>query len=556
MKLVIVETPAQAKALTDMLGDDWRVEPCNGFVRDLPADNLGIDVDSDFRPTFVVAPGKGNLARRLLKAVRECEVVYAATPPSRAGEAMAWQVLALSSDAKGKPLYRVMLHALMPDAIRAAFAAPSPLDINQVEAEITQRTVNRLVGWNVNAAARKAVGFKTALTHYAMVALRLLAAHEAQIAAHIPETRWHASVTFEQGGALFTAQIVNTKGTPLALRNKAQVAQLEMLLQQGIYWVDGTGQAMKAHPAPDALTLPMLIEMAEHELALSPERVLTLVETLYEAGWITHPDSAPPLAASEAARAYIRREYGTDYAVPDAVVGSGIALTNISRIPENLPGDGAALYTLIWKHFIAAHMPPAKDRILGARILVGTAEGKTYPLELRATAKLLYADGWCRILPTTSKDEALPILRQGDELYPTQIAFDAVTSEPPARFTEGMLVSGLVNLGLSVSSAVWAVGGLQTAGCAVANNGFLVLSEHGSTLAAYLKASFDDLTSPTCAADLHADITRIAAGEKSRLDLLRAFWTRFETALRPAPAPTSHTVGEHKPVVLHPAEEV
>lgn len=555
MKLVIVETPAQAKALTDMLGDGWRVEPCCGFVRDLPADKLGIDVD-DFRPTFAVVPGKGNLVRRLMKAVRECEAVYAATPPSRTGEAMAWQVLALSPDAKDKPLYRVILHALTSDAIRAAFAVPRPLDINQVEAEITQRTVNRLVNWSVNAAARTAVGFRTALTHYAMVALRLLAAHETQIAAHIPETCWRASVTFEKRGALFTAQIVNTKGTPLALRNEAQATQLKVMLQQGMFWVDGTGQAMKAHPAPNALTLPTLIKTAERELALSPERVLTLVETLYEAGWITHPDSAPPLAASEAARAYIRREYGTDYAVPDAVVSSGIAPTNISRIPENLPGDGAALYTLIWKHFIAAHMPPAKDRILGARILVGTAEGKTYPLELRATAKLLYADGWRRILPTTARDEALPILRQGDELQPTQIAFDAVTSEPPARFTEGMLVNGLVNFGLSVSSAVWAVGGLQTAGCVTADDGFLVLTEHGRALAAYLKASFDDLTSPICAADLHADITRIASGEESRLDVLRAFWTRFETALCPTPAPSSHTVGEHKPVVLRPAEEV
>ncbi len=555
MKLVIVETPAQAKTLTDILGEGWRVEPCCGFVRDLPADKLGIDVD-DFRPTFAVVPGKGNLVRRLMKAVRECEAVYAATPPSRAGEAIAWQVLALSPDAKDKPLYRVMLHALMPDAIRAAFAAARPLDMNQVEAEITQRTVNRLVGWSVNAAARKAVGIKTALTYHGMVALRLLAAHQAQLAAHIPKTRWHASVTFEQGGALFTAQIVNTKCAPLALRNEAQAAQLKMLLKQGMFWVDGTGQAMKAHPAPDALTLPTLIETAERDLALSPERVLTLVETLYEAGWISHSDSAPPLEAGEAARAYIRREYGTDYAVPDAVVSSGIAPTNISRIPENLPSDGAALYTMIWKHFIAAHMPPAKDRILGARILVGTAEGKTYPLELRATAKLFYADGWRRILPTTARDEVLPILRQGDELHPTQIAFDAVTSELPARFTEGMLVNELVNLGLDASSAVWAVGGLQTAGCVTADDSFLVLTEYGSALAAYLKASFDDLTSPTCAADLHADITRIASGEESRLDMLRTFWTRFERALRPTPAPSSHTVDEHKPVVLRPAEEV
>ncbi|MBK8030386.1 MAG: hypothetical protein IPK17_12965 [Chloroflexi bacterium] len=96
MKLVIVETPAQAKRLSNALGEGWHVEPCSGMVRDLPADQLGINLDNDFRPTFVVVPGKGNLVRRLMKALRDCEAVYAAMPPTREGEALAWQVLALS----------------------------------------------------------------------------------------------------------------------------------------------------------------------------------------------------------------------------------------------------------------------------------------------------------------------------------------------------------------------------------------------------------------------------------------------------------------------------
>ncbi len=137
MKLVIVETPAQAKILTDVLGDGWRIEPCDGLVRDLPADKLGIEVDDDFRPTFAIVPGKGNRVRRLMKAIRESEAVYAATPPTHTGEAMAWQALALSPDAKEKSIYRVTLPALTPDAIRNAFAAPRPLNMRQVEAEVT-----------------------------------------------------------------------------------------------------------------------------------------------------------------------------------------------------------------------------------------------------------------------------------------------------------------------------------------------------------------------------------------------------------------------------------
>ncbi|MFN8452914.1 MAG: toprim domain-containing protein, partial [Anaerolineae bacterium] len=320
MNLVIVYTPAKAKILTDALGDGWRVEPCSGFVRDLPADTLGIDVDDAFRPTFTIVPGKGNRVRRLMKAIRESEAVYAATPPTRAGEAMAWHVLALSTDTKDKPIYRVTLPALTPDTIRAAFAAPRPLDVRQVEAFLTARMIERLTGWSVNLQARKALGRKLALIYSGMIALRLLAEREQVIAAHAPETRWRACVTFEAAGVSFAAQVFNAKGAPLALRNTEQAIQLETLLKQGVYWVDGTGQALKTQPAPGALTLPALIEAAERDLALPPERVLALVDTLYEAGWIMHPDCAPLPKTSEAAQVYIRREYGMDYAAPDAIV--------------------------------------------------------------------------------------------------------------------------------------------------------------------------------------------------------------------------------------------
>lgn len=556
MNLVIVDTAAKAKILTDALSDGWRVEPCSGFVRDLPADTLGIDVDNDFCPTFTIVPGKGNRVRRLMKAIRESEAVYAATAPTRAGEAMAWHVLALSADAKGKPIYRVQLSALTPDAIRAAFAAPRPLDVRQVEAFLTGRTLERLASWSMSLHARRALDRKLALTYSSTVALRLLAEREQVIAAHAPEARWRASVTFETAGVSFAAQVFNAKGAPLALRNTEQATQLETLLNQGVYWVDGTGQPLKTHPAPGALTLSALIEAAERDLALPPERALALVDTLYEAGWITHPNCAPLTETSEAAQVYIRREYGTDYAVTDALVSSGVAPTDINRVPEDLPGDGVALYALIWKSFVAAHLPPAQERIMGARILVGTASGSAYPLELRATATMLYADGWRRILPSALKDTALPSLSRGDELHPAQITVDTVTGGPPERYTAASLVRALARFDTEPGAAVQALAALCTAEIMVAKDGNLTLTETGVTLAAYLTETFGNLTSPDYAAELNTELDRIASGERERLDVLRAFWSRFGAALRPISASPSHPAAEHKPVVLRPAEEV
>jgi DNA topoisomerase-1 len=565
MKLVLTHTPAQAKTLTDVLGEGWRVEPCYGMVRDLPASELGVDVEHDFRPTLTIAPGKSNHVRRLMKAIRDCEAVYAATPPTIDGEAMAWHVLALSPDAKDKQVYRVTLPALTPDAIRAAFAAPRPLAMRQIEAHMTGRIIERLINWSVNTQARKAVGFKTALSHAGMVALRLLQSHESEIAAFTPQTGWRASVMFEQESTRLTATVLNAKGAPLTLRNEEQAHQLETLLKHGAFWVDKNGQVTKTHPAPAALTLRALFETAERDLALTPERTLSLIATLHEAGWIpsvsfaiTHPDAELPAALSEAAGAYIRREYGTDYASPDAVVSTGITPADVNRVPEDLPGDGAALYALIWRHFIAAHMAPAQERITGARILVGATVGNPYPLELRATAARLYFDGWWRVLPMPDAvAPTLPAFVEGSTLQFAEVVVETVTNEPPRSFTHAALIGALVDTGLKVEDAVAAVEGLLTAEY-VSDDEVLSLTERGSTVSAYLAETFAELTSPTYATQLNGAVASIASGERGRLDVLHAFWSRFGNALRSVSAvnetPTPAAV--HKPIVLRPAEEV
>ncbi|MBK8034681.1 MAG: hypothetical protein IPK17_35300 [Chloroflexi bacterium] len=553
MKLVIVETPAQAKRLSDALGEGWRVEPCSGMVRDLPADQLGIDLEADFRPSFTVVPSKGNLVRRLMKALRNCEAVYAATPPTGEGEAMVWQVLALSPDVKDKLVYRVTLTALTPDAIRAAFAAPRPLDMKLIEAHAAERILDRLVGWSINVTARQALGFKTALTFDGMVALRLLTERDAQHGAFTPETRWRASVSFVSDGMTFSANVLNAKGTALVIRTAEQARQLETLLKGGQFWVDKTGQTLKTQPTPTPLTLRRLIEIAARDLALTPEHTLALIATLYDAGWITSPDTVAPPALHEAAQAYIRREFGKEYLAAEPNNTAGIAPADVSRAPESLPGDGAAVYALVWKHFIAAHMPPAQDKLMGARILVGVSKDKPYPLELRATAALLYFDGWKRVLPSDRQDAVLPILPEGAALQPASITVEAVTSDAPVPFSDTGLVGTLVDSGVSVSAAVTVLTTLRTAGY-VDGEGSLRLTEVGRTVVAYLAEHFGELTAPAFAREWAANLERIASGERQRADVLRAFWERFGATLRPVPA--VRVAAEHKPIVLRPVEEV
>lgn len=554
MNLVLVETPAQARRVRDALGDDWRVEPCYGLVRDLPADQLGIDLDDDFRPTFVVPPGKGNLVRRLMKALRECAAVYAATPPTGEGEAMAWHVLALSPDVQDKPVYRVTFSALTPEAIRAAVADPRPLNLSKIEAYVAERAVDRLISWSVNTAARQALGFPTQLNPAGLLALRLLADRAGRMANFTPTMQWHATVTFTADGVAFTALVLNPEGRPLALQTDRQAAQLEAVLKQGHFWVNQTGQALKTQPAPTPLTLPRLLEHAARTLHLPPKRTLQLVTTLYDAGWITTPDATVSPALQTAAETYIRREYGTEYRGTERPSATGFMPTDVSRLPEALPGDGAAIYALIWQHFIAAHMAAAQTKLLGATLLVGRAPGQPYPLELRTLAALRYFDGWQRVLPTAFNDSVLPILAHGQPLQPEQVSVERLSSAPPMPYDAVELVQTLIACGLPVRAAVDAVDQLRTGGY-VEGEPLFNLTDVGRTVATYLGENFGEFITPAFACEWAAELERIASGERQRVDGLRVVWQRLGATLHPTPIGRAVAL-EHKPVVLRPAKEV
>ena len=559
MKLVIVETPAHAKILTSVLGEDWRVEPCSGFVRDLPADQLGVDVKGDFHPTFVIAPGKGNLVRRLMKAVRASEAVYAATPPGRIGEAMAWHVLALSSDAKEKPIYRVSLDALTPDAIRAAFALPRPLDMHWIDAEVTERIVDRLVGHSVSATALKALATKNAVSRTGMRALHLLVNWEKNHAEAVQEVRWAVKARFQVGEETVEADMFHPHGAPIKFTTREKAEQLIGAFTGAHFWIDKAGVRTQDRIAPMPYRTAALLMDAEMRLGLFPERVQELLNTLYDAGWITHPQGNALDGTVEAVQTYIRREFGTDYLAPTPRDASGIVPTDVNRVPEDLPGDGAALYALVWKGFIAAHMSPAQLRESGARILAGKTREQPFPVELRARGWLIAFDGWLRVLPeaTPQMGGFLPTLRADDPVECVGISVEESLPPVAKRHTPASLIAAHG----TARPTVWAhaLGDLLRADLVRINNREIVPTEEGVSLAALIETRFPSVVTEAVD-ELEFGIECIAAGEKTRIDVLRAFWDRCEGDLRgvaqpePPHPPPKDVVGEHKPVTLRPVE--
>jgi DNA topoisomerase I len=557
MKLVIVETAAQAKVLTGVLGDGWRVEPCYGLVRDLVEGELGIDPAADFRPTFAVAAGKGNLVRRLMKVVRDCEVVYAAAPPGREGELMAWHVLALSPDAKDKPIYRVSLSSLTGEAIRSAFAAPRPLNMPWIDTELALRLVDRLAGYTVNAAARERTDHQP-ISRTVMVALCRLAAQEtAPVPA--PAERWKVKVRLNVDGIEIKTALHHADGGLLNFTTQDKAEAAAAGLHAAHYWVAKVGLRERELPAPAPYTLTMLLLDAERKLRIAPGDALKLISTLIDAGWITHPMEAYPPTLVEAARLYLRREYGMDYAVNTSVeAGNGIAPADVARLPEDLPGDGAALYGLIWRRFMAALLPPALLRQSGVLIGAGSNRTRPYPLSLRTVGTLVAFDGWLRVLPDaqSSTEGYLPIVCEGDTALFVGAEVEPLAQPESKRLTAAALIAEHG----SARPADWAAAlqALETAGYIQQDDeGALALTEGGISLAEWLNERFPSVVSERDVARLDLDLELMAVGERGRVEVVRDFWERLTADARPTAVLQSiRAVGEHKPVILRPAEEV
>ncbi len=581
MKLVIVESPAKSKKIAGFLGSGWRVEACLGHVRDLPEAELGVEVAADFRPTYEVLPGKGNVVKKLLKAIKDAEAVYVATDPDREGEAIAWHLLKLANVPKDRPVYRALFHAITKDAVREAVAHPRALDVNLVEAQQARRIVDRLVGYLASPLAAKALDGKFSAGRVQSVCLRLVVEREREIAGFTPETFWTLALKLAADGMEFTAKLHRVKGADSAFKTREPLDKLVTLLQPAQVWVGKAGRNVKArHPLPP-FTTSSLQQAASKGLGLSPDKTMALAQTLYEQGWITYMRTDGVSIAAEAqtaARDYIAREHGADYLPPEPPTYTvktanaqeaheAIRPTDVNRQPQDVEGDGAALYALIWKRFIASQMSPALYTVTGAVIYAGKAQGQPFPLEFRAQGRSLLFDGFLKVYeePTDEgeegKEEAgtLPPLKDNQVLKLVAPQVEDHETRAPACYTEAALVQALEQRGIGRPSTYASmVKTVKDKGYVKISQKRLMPTENGIALCDFLTAHFADVLAYDYTARLEESLDRIAAGDTTRLEVLRTFWEGFNPRLGQATEDALAQVkARHtpKPLMLRPAEE-
>jgi len=552
-KLMILESAAKAKTISHILGPGWRVEATRGHVRDLPQSTLGIEVDADFRPVYEVLPRQANTVRRLLKAIREAEAVYVASDPDREGEAIAWHVLQLADLPPDKPVYRITFTAITERAVKAAVESPRSVDLNLVEAQQTRRIVDRLVGYLVSPVACQALDGRYSAGRVQSACLRLVVERERQITAFKPETYWTLDVHLKAGTGEFTTQLNTVKQQSVERLNHEQVQSLTKGLTNAIFWVGSVKHGEQRRNPYPPFTTSTLQQAASQALGLSPERSMQIAQRLYEAGQITYHRTDGVDIAPEAQRAalqYIARTYGGDY-VPNQPhsyqaktkhaqeAHEAIRPTDVTHLPEEIEGDGAALYTLIWQRFVASQMAPARYAVQVVEILAGKTQGQAYPLSFQAKGRRLIFDGFLKVYQEppdpdaeVEADNPLPFLQEGAALRLVKwLPVERQTKAPP-RFTEASLVRELERLGIGRPSTYASmVQTLKQREYAKLQKKRLVPTDTGTILCDFLVAHFPDLFAVPYTAHLEEALDAVARGEATRLAVLKAFWADFTLQL-------------------------
>ncbi len=552
-KLLIVESTAKCARIAKMLGKGWQVVATRGHVRDLPPNTLGIDVEDDFRPDYAIPPRQANTIQRLFKAITKAEAVFLATDPDREGEAIAWHVLQLARVLPDKPAYRVTFTAITESAVKAAVATPRPLDVNLVEAQQTRRIVDRLVGYLVSPVVCQALDGRYSAGRVQSACLRLVVERERQIAAFTPETYWTLDAHLKADSSDFPARLRTVKNQAVERLSSEQVQSLTKGLTGAAFWVGNVKHGeQRRNPAPP-FTTSTLQQAASQALGLSPERTMQIAQYLYEAGQITYHRTDGVDVAPEAQRAallYIAQTFGGDY-VPNQPhsyqaktkyaqeAHEAIRPTDVTRLPDQVEGDGAALYALIWQRFVASQMAEARHTVQVVEILAGKTLGQPYPLTFEAKGRTLTFDGFLKVYQEppdpdaeAEQDNQLPFLQEGAALHLVEwLPVEHQTKAPP-RFTEASLVRELERLGIGRPSTYASmVQTLTQREYARLQKKRLVPTNMGTLLCDFLVAHFPDLFAVPYTAHLEEALDAVARGETTRLNVLKAFWTDFTPQL-------------------------
>jgi len=587
-RLVIVESPTKARKLAGYLGANYIVESSRGHIRDLPraaADvpakfksepwaRLGVNVDADFEPLYIISPEKKSTVSELKGLLKDVDELYLATDGDREGEAIAWHLLETLKPRI--PVKRMVFHEITEPAILEAAENPRDLDIDLVDAQETRRILDRLYGYEVSPVLWKKVAPKLSAGRVQSVATRIIVQRERDRMAFRSAAYWDvvaeldASVSDPKAQPpTFSARLTNVDGLRVAtgrdfdslgtLRKPDEVVVLDESsagsLATGLRGSQLTVGSVEEKPYTRRPYPPFMTSTLQQEagrkLRFSAERTMSIAQRLYENGYITYmrTDSTTlSESAINAARTQARQLYGEEYVYPsprqytrkvknaqeahEAIRPAGETFATPDAVRRELDGDDFRLYELIWQRTVASQMADARGTTLSLRIN-GESDGRQ--VVFSASGRTITFAGFLKAYVETvdelaggEADDAesrLPHLTQGQRVDATELTPDGHSTNPPARYTEASLIKALEELGIGRPSTYSSIiKTIQDRGYVHKKGSALVPSWVAFAVTGLLEQHFGRLVDYGFTAAMEDELDAIASGTERRTNWLNNFY--------------------------------
>ena len=568
--LVIVESPAKAKTIEKFLGKDFKVASSYGHIADLPTNELGVDVDKDFSPKYIVSSEKKKVVSELKSLVKKMKMVWLASDEDREGEAIAWH-LANTLGLKSDSTKRIVFNEITKSAILDAIENPRDINYNLVNAQQARRVLDRLVGYELSPVLWRKVKGGLSAGRVQSVSVRLIVEREREINAFIPQESFKTQAVFytqqnKSINALLSKTFDSFKATEafLNLNNSAN------------FKVD----AIEKKPASKSPTAPFttstLQQEAARKLYFSVSKTMNMAQRLYEAGLITYMRTDSVNLSNEAQRGalkQIEKKFGEAYKKPRKYKSKSkgaqeaheaIRPTDFSKAKVNLDYDQSRLYELIWKRAIASQMSDAKLERTQLKIVAST-----HSENFVAKGEVITFDGFLKVYlegldeEPDEQNDLLPPVKYGEELNLKSMEANQRFSRPPYRFTEASLVKKLEELGIgrpstyaptisTIQNRKYIEKGtsdgenrsytqLQVADNQVinrslmekvgANKGKLVPTDVGTIVNDFLVANFTNILDYSFTAKVEQSFDQIADGSENWTSMIKGFYNSFQKTI-------------------------
>ncbi len=558
--LVIVESPTKAKTIGKILGDKFTVVSSMGHLIDLPKTTLGVDIEADFKPEYVVISGRQKVLTALKKDAKDAECIYVATDPDREGEAIGWQLRERLF--KGKKVLRVVFHEITPSAVKEAFGKPRDFDTKLIEAQAGRRILDRIVGYFLSPLLWKKIVRGLSAGRVQSVALKLIIDREKQIKNFTPREYWEVEVELKKVQSSefrvqssFTAKLDKIADKKAKITNKTEADRIVVDIDGKKFVVSEIKNTEKRrYPDPPFITSTLQQE-AFNKLGFNGRKTMMVAQELYEGvdigkegptGLITYmrTDSTNVSAiALKEIRHLITKEFGKDYLpkTPNVYKAKKFAQEAHEAIrpsladhsPENLKTflseDQYKLYALIYNRFLASQMTPALYSVttvnINAEKYLFTASG----------SKLIFA-GFAKVYNKNNNDEKekniIPPLAQGDILDLVKLIPSQHFTKPPARFSDSSLVKSLEEDGIGrPSTYAPIIYTLIQRDYARRIRSYFHPTELGFKVCEMLVEYFPKIMDEKFTALMEEELDEIAEGKIDKIKVLQDFYQPFKVSL-------------------------